>query len=641
MRTFLSRFLVIAALVSEGLLGCRAGFSQIVFPATPVGQTSTRCFWFFFIGEHTSSPGPVFLSHPLSPPFKVEGFNVLPMGSQPRCTGGRPVELPVNLAAGQIIGYTLTFSPTETGSFGDFLGLSGSEYIMYGSTPGAPPLKPRFVVTNDWGNLDPKFSPRDIVLTGTGRGVFTIGFEDRSFVGSLSPVTLSTSPPNDCVYTFLRASPPCRVSTTGSGGVAGIWPAGTQRGSCAVTYQASNVGCHQPLDATFSSQASLSGAGGVLARSPVVTLAIRKPIRPCCHVSEGPCIFDNCITWVINCSFCPLSVVASQASSTGPFLGWMDPEVGASPFALGPTLTRTFSAPGSHTIYGVVTEDGVTWMLPVTVDTPVPPPGCQPDGQTLCLQGGRFRVRVDWQAVHAHTTGIGKALAISSDTGSFSFFDPSNQELVVKVLDGRGLNGAFWVFYGALTNVQYELEVTDTLTGAVKTYFNPQDRQASVADTQAFPVAAADAVSATPLRTTEPLAASLGGSTTVPAWLAAPARSSPSCATVGSSLCLGGRFQVQVRWVAHGGLGMGTAVSLTPDSGYFWFFDSANVELITKIVDGTSVNGNFWFFYGALSDVTYLITVTDTQTGAERTYFNFQGTLASSADTSAFSPAGL
>jgi len=57
---------------------------------------------------------------------------------------------------------------------------------------------------------------------------------------------------------------------------------------------------------------------------------------------------------------------------------------------------------------------------------------------------------------------------------------------VVKVLDGRPINGTFWVFSGALSNVEYTITVTDTTTGAVKTYFNPSGQLASVADTSAF-----------------------------------------------------------------------------------------------------------------------------------------------------------
>ncbi len=48
------------------------------------------------------------------------------------------------------------------------------------------------------------------------------------------------------------------------------------------------------------------------------------------------------------------------------------------------------------------------------------------------------------------------------------------------------LNGHFWVFYGALSNVQYTITILDTQTGTTKTYTNPQGTQASHADTSAF-----------------------------------------------------------------------------------------------------------------------------------------------------------
>ena len=57
---------------------------------------------------------------------------------------------------------------------------------------------------------------------------------------------------------------------------------------------------------------------------------------------------------------------------------------------------------------------------------------------------------------------------------------------MIKVLDGRGVNGHYWVFFGALSDVEYEVTVTDTSNGAVKTYRNEQGTLASVADTSAF-----------------------------------------------------------------------------------------------------------------------------------------------------------
>ena len=111
---------------------------------------------------------------------------------------------------------------------------------------------------------------------------------------------------------------------------------------------------------------------------------------------------------------------------------------------------------------------------------------CSPGSSVLCLDANRFRVEVSWRAQQSGQSGVGQAIPLVANTGAFWFFDPTNLELVVKVLDGRSVNGKFWVFYGSLTNVEFTLTVTDTLTGAVKTYLNPQGQMASFADTSAF-----------------------------------------------------------------------------------------------------------------------------------------------------------
>jgi phosphatidylinositol-3-phosphatase len=75
---------------------------------------------------------------------------------------------------------------------------------------------------------------------------------------------------------------------------------------------------------------------------------------------------------------------------------------------------------------------------------------------------------------------------LSAETKGFWFFSPDQIDLVVKVVDGRAVNGKFWVFYGSLTTEQYTLTVTDTLTGATKTYTNGAGQTSSGADTSAF-----------------------------------------------------------------------------------------------------------------------------------------------------------
>lgn len=119
-------------------------------------------------------------------------------------------------------------------------------------------------------------------------------------------------------------------------------------------------------------------------------------------------------------------------------------------------------------------------------------------------------------------------------------------------------------------------------------------------------------------------------------WLAP---SAPGPCTPGlTTLCLnGGRFRVTVSYAtAAGANGPGMAVPLTGDSGYFWFFAAANIELVVKVLDACAVNGRFWVFAGGLTNVHVVLLVVDTQTGATRTYTNSLGTaFAPLQDTSA------
>lgn len=271
-------------------------------------------------------------------------------------------------------------------------------------------------------------------------------------------------------------------------------------------------------------------------------------------------------------------------------------------------------------------DDGLTgrelWSLPLGA-----PAGCQPSATRLCLQGGRFQVEAAWRDFQSRQ-GAGQAVALTADTGYFWFFDPANIEAVVKILDGGGSNGHFWTFYGALSNVEYSLTVTDTQTGAARRYNNPLGQFASVGDTRSFgPLGAFSRDGETPASTAAPLL---------------PARSGPAatvpCQASASRLCLkNGRFAVEVAWKDfQGNRGVGTAVGLTADTGYFWFFDAANVEVVLKVLDGTATNGHHWVFYGALSNVEYDITVTDTLTGKFKTYRNPSGKFGSLGDTMAF-----
>ncbi|MEO6196219.1 MAG: fibronectin type III domain-containing protein [Thermoanaerobaculia bacterium] len=115
----------------------------------------------------------------------------------------------------------------------------------------------------------------------------------------------------------------------------------------------------------------------------------------------------------------------------------------------------------------------------------VPGP-CVADAQTLCL-GGRFRVRAAWKAADGRAGAASVLPVPSRDSGILWFVSPDNLELLVKVLDGCADNGRHWIFTGPATNLQYLLTVTDTRTGKVRVYFNPQGvTPQAVTDTLAF-----------------------------------------------------------------------------------------------------------------------------------------------------------
>ena len=116
----------------------------------------------------------------------------------------------------------------------------------------------------------------------------------------------------------------------------------------------------------------------------------------------------------------------------------------------------------------------------------VPPGPCVSSDTVLCLNQNRFRLEVMWENFFGQT-GVGHAVPQTIDTGAFYWVDAQNIELIVKVLDGRAHNGYFWVFYGALSNLEYTIVVTDTETGRCREYPNPLGIFASVGDTHAFP----------------------------------------------------------------------------------------------------------------------------------------------------------
>ncbi len=98
---------------------------------------------------------------------------------------------------------------------------------------------------------------------------------------------------------------------------------------------------------------------------------------------------------------------------------------------------------------------------------------CCPDANTLCLNGGRFKVTVDWRNFEGQDGVASVVPSCSDDSGLLWFFESDNWEMLIKVLNGCGFNDHYWVFAAATTDVEYTLTVEDTQTGEIWSRTNP------------------------------------------------------------------------------------------------------------------------------------------------------------------------
>lgn len=280
-----------------------------------------------------------------------------------------------------------------------------------------------------------------------------------------------------------------------------------------------------------------------------------------------------------------------------------------------PTLMIAAAEAGDAGSYRVLVsnEGGTTTSdtILLTVD-PVPVGTCQETSTTLCFQANRFAVSATVNG------GAAWAMPFSQEGGFFWMFEPSTVEVVLKVLDGTGVNGHFWVFHGSLTDLAYTVTVTDTITGASKTYLKDAGHFCGEGDTAAF-----------------------HGSTTAPSQTGylvrlAPARvaeeAGTPCASSGTLACLlGGKFGVEV--LKNGAPQPGLAV--TDLSASFGFVTATAPEVVVKVIDGTSVNEYYWLFFGSLTHQDFTVRVTDSASGEYRTYVS-PGQFCGGADTTAF-----
>jgi hypothetical protein len=189
--------------------------------------------------------------------------------------------------------------------------------------------------------------------------------------------------------------------------------------------------------------------------------------------------------------------ITASSGDFAPFIDLEEPVTNASAATGEGTLTTpavasaNLDTDGTWTIgatnFGGSLQTGAYTLSLVCSATAPSNPNCLPDRNTLCLESGRFKVTASYNA-GVSGSGPAQAVTLTDDTGYLWFFDPSNVEAVVKVINGCDLDGYYWVFAGGLTNVNVVMVVTDTFTGARRRYANPANTTfLPIQDTGAFP----------------------------------------------------------------------------------------------------------------------------------------------------------
>jgi hypothetical protein len=111
----------------------------------------------------------------------------------------------------------------------------------------------------------------------------------------------------------------------------------------------------------------------------------------------------------------------------------------------------------------------------------------------------RFSVGVTWSYPDGRPGGAAQALKVTDNAGAFWFFDSSNLEVTVKLLDGGVVNGQFWLFAASMTTLPFTMTVVDHLgthgecytapapAACTRTYHSRSGANQNFIDLSAFP----------------------------------------------------------------------------------------------------------------------------------------------------------
>jgi len=91
----------------------------------------------------------------------------------------------------------------------------------------------------------------------------------------------------------------------------------------------------------------------------------------------------------------------------------------------------------------------------------------------LDLHGGLFVAFVNRGLPGGGITSA-TAVPLTTFSGYFTFFEPQNVELTIKILDGRAINGHYWVFIASMTDRPFELTVVHNQAECLSIPTDPQ-----------------------------------------------------------------------------------------------------------------------------------------------------------------------
>lgn len=268
---------------------------------------------------------------------------------------------------------------------------------------------------------------------------------------------------------------------------------------------------------------------------------------------------------------------------------------------------------------------------------------CDEGPAAACLVGGRFTVTADYVLPSGESKGALVREAYLGDSATlFYFFSADNPEMLIKVIDGCGRNDHYWVFGSAATDLEYKVEIADREGGVARSYARSRS-DPLIADTEAFRCMSSQASRRVPA--VAPMAS--GNRAPVPAGrvsaisaISAISAADYDCYDLPDKDCVvNGRFGVRSSAMLDSGRRQWGArvreAVLGDNASVFYFFSRDNPEVLVKVVDGCWMNGHYWVFGSAATDLEYRVTVEDLGDRRRHTYVR-DSSNPLIADTTAF-----